>query len=222
MTTTEIRLDEHGSETHESWLLVRANRVSSTGTRLFDSELPHAQFVTVTISRCVRDRLLKHDQLHATTVLLEFDLSLAQWGAFVSSFGDGEGVPATLSFLAGEGRVPSAPHESRLAQSHREVREAAAESLGEVQAAFAEVERLFEAKAGRRDLGAAVRHLHHTLRNAPASMTFAAESLTAHAENVVAKARADIEGMVLGAIENGQLGTGALAQLQLNSGEDEA
>jgi hypothetical protein len=36
-------------------------------------------------------------------------------------------------------------------------------------------------------------------------MEFAAKSLTEHAENVVTKARADIEGIVLAAIDRGEL-----------------
>lgn len=52
---TEIRIDEHGDETHESWILVRANRVSaSPGRRLFDSEIRHQHYIRVTVSRCSR------------------------------------------------------------------------------------------------------------------------------------------------------------------------
>jgi hypothetical protein len=218
---TEIRVDEKGSETHESWLLIRANKVNSTGTFLFDSELPHTQFVTVTISRCCRERTLKNDRLFSTTVLVEFDLSLAQWGAFVSSFGDGAGVPATLTFLAGDGRVAPAVHESRLAVSHAEVRKAADEALAEIQEAFGKVEALFDGKAGRRELGQAMRDLHFKLANAPANMVFAAKSLTTHSENVVAKARADVEGMLLSLVDgNPELAAGLMDQLQLGTGED--
>lgn len=202
---TEIRLTEHGDETHESWLLVRANRYTSTGTRLFDSDIPHQQFVGVTITRCSRKRDLHRDWLHAEEVLMEFSLSQAQWGAFVSSFGDGSGVPATLTFLTGAGMVPQAPGESRLDESHREVREAASEAVKDLTEAYERVMTVFNGGGGKRDLREALRTLGIRIGNTPSNMAFAAESLTEHVENVVTKARADIEGMVLAAVERGEL-----------------
>jgi hypothetical protein len=91
---TAIRLNEHGEETHESWLLIRANHVTSTpGARLFDSEIAHQHYVVVTVTRCRRRRDLKRDWLFNDETLLEMSMSQAQWGAFVSSFGQGAGAP---------------------------------------------------------------------------------------------------------------------------------
>ena len=85
------------------------------GARLFDSEIAHQHYVVVTARRCVRKRDLKRDWTFATEVIFECSMSQAQWGAFVSSFGQGSGVPATLTYLHGVGRVPEAARqESRL------------------------------------------------------------------------------------------------------------
>lgn len=210
--TTEIRINEHGAETHESWLLIRANHYTSMGSmdgpspgqRLFDSEIPHQHFIGVTITRCSRRRDLKHDYLHNEQILLEMDMSQAQWGAFVSSFGQGTGVPATLTFLTGQGHVPQAPAESRLEESHKEVLASGEEALAQISESFEQVMVAFEA-GGKRALREALRDLGIRLQNAPKNMEFAARSLTEHAENVVTKARADIEGMALAAVERGQL-----------------
>ena len=64
----------------------------------------------------------------------------------VSSFGQGTGVPATLTRLDGE--VPQAPYESRLAESMAEVKDAGAEALAEVQAAAQALQEAFDAGAG--------------------------------------------------------------------------
>lgn len=199
---TEIKVDERGDETHESWLLIRANRVNSNpGASLFDSEILHQHFIRVSISRCTRRRDLGRDFKYNTKTVMEFDLSEAQWGAFVSSFGSGTGVPATLSYLLNE-RVPQAPFESRLNESHKEVREAGNDALSEIKESFENVMSAFEEGAGKKALRAQLHTLMHRINNAPSNMEFAAKSLTEHVENVVTKARADIEAMVLMGQEN--------------------
>lgn len=205
---TEIRIDERGDETHESWLLVRAGRISAApGAQLFDSEIKHQHFIRVEIDRCSRKRDLNHDWHHGRETIMEFDMSEAQWGAFVSSFGIGSGVPATLNFFripedVPEGLTPQPPGTSRLAESHREVREAGDVAVEKVVAAHAAVMEAFEAKAGRKVMGECLHTLTCMINNAPANMEFAAKSLTEHVEKVVTKARADIEGMALRAQQN--------------------
>lgn len=217
---TEVKITEHGDETHESWLLVRANHVSSTpGTRLFDSEIDHQHFIVVNISRCTRKRRLSGDWLHATEVLMEINMSQSQWGAFVSSFGQGGGVPATLDHLIGEGQIPRAPTESRLDESHKEVLAAGDKALGEIRESYEDLLAAFEMGEGKRQMLAAIRDLGIKINHGPANMEFAAKRLTEHTENVVTKARADIEGMVLDAQRGLGDGSPPLAIEQTNEEE---
>jgi hypothetical protein len=191
---TEITIHEDGEETHESWILVRAGKVSSTGTRLFDSDIAHRSFVRVSVSRCRRKRDLNQDRKHEAELLMEFDMSQAQWGAFVSSFGIGTGVPATLAW--DRGSVPSAPPESRLQESHRETREAAQKAFEEIRELQKALEDAFNDGAGRRELRERLHQLRMRVENAPANVEFASRALSEHVENVITKARADIEGMI--------------------------
>lgn len=213
--TTEIRIDEHGDETHESWLLIRANRCTGGGSHLFDSEIRHQSYITVTVSRCSRKRDLNHDWLMDTKLLIEINMSEAQWGAFVSSFGHGTGVPATLDWFDGA-RVPRAPHTPRLEESHKEVRNAGAHALEKIRKAQEAVQEAFDQNLGKKVLRERLHHLQCMVNNGPGTMEFAATSLTEHVENVVTKARADIEGMVLGAQARGaSLNAGDLPLLEI-------
>lgn len=202
--TTEIRIDERGDETHESWVMIGAHHYSGGNVHLFDSEIAHQHFIGVTVKRCKRRRDLNRDWLHSSETLLEVHMSQAQWGAFVSSFGQGNGVPATLDYLTGVGHVSSAPVESRFDESHAEVLNAGEEALQSVQEGYERVMEAFEV-GGKKAMREALRGLAIRLQNAPKHMEFAAESLTEHVENVITKARADIEGMVLNAQQQGQL-----------------
>jgi hypothetical protein len=214
---TEICINEHGDETHESWVVIRANRAQvmhggGRGMWLFGSDISHQHVVTMEVARCSRRRQINHDYLHSEEVLLKLVMSQAQWGAFVSSFGDGTGVPATMEWLTGVGQVPAAPPESRFDESHEEVRQAGDRALEKISTAMKEVEEAFES-GGRRVLREKLRTLHYAIENAPANMSFAAESLTEHVEKVIAGARADIEAMALAAVEHEELTTRALPRL---------
>lgn len=214
--TTEIIINEDGSETHESWVKLVASKVSGQ-RRLFDSEINHSHYISVRVYRCQRQRDLKHDSLFTTKMLMEVSMSHAQWGAFVSSFGEGSGVPATLDWF--DGQVPQAPFESRLDASHKEVRGAADEALAKIQEDFAALEKAFEANEGKRALRERIRTLHYAIKNGPANIEYTAKTLTEHTENVVTKARADIEGMVRDA--QTRLGTGEATVPLLGTGEEE-
>lgn len=183
-------------ESHPSYVAIRASRVScSPGQRLFDSEVHHSHYITVTINRVERHRELNRDWIFPREELIEVAMSAAQWGAFVSSFGEGSGVPATLFHLGSE-RVDDPPDESRLDISHAEVLNAANEGVASIREAFEGVKSA-RAAGGKRILDGAMRGMEAAIRNAPKNMEFAAKSLTEHTENVVTKARADIEAMVL-------------------------
>lgn len=200
---TPIVLKEDGSETHESWIMMRAGKVTSTpGARLFDSEIPHGHYIVVEINRCTRRRDLNRDWKQATKVLAEVAMSHAQWGAFVSSFGEGGGVPATLQWL--DGPVPqAAPAESRLSVSAREVRAAGDKAMAPIAAIHEKLEAAMERGASKREMRELIRDLGIRVGNAPSNMKYAADSLTEHVEKVVTQARSDIEAMVLDAAERG-------------------
>lgn len=199
---TEIRIAEDGSETHESWIKIGANKISGQ-THLFDSEIAHQHWVRVRVERCRRRRDLGRDWFsNDSKSLIEFDMSEAQWGAFVSSFGNGSGVPATLVRFDGYG-VPEAPHRGRLDESHKEVRDAAAKAVAKVQEEYDALLAAFESGAGKKEMREKIRTLGIFVGNVPGNMEFAAKSMTEHVENVVTKARFDIEAVVLHAQANG-------------------
>lgn len=183
-------LNERGDETHPAWGLIGASRVSSgsPGTALFDSDIRHGHFVIVTVRRATRNRRLGRDWKHGEEEIVQIAMSEAQWASFVSTMNVGDGVPCTLESVGRE-RMPAVEHEPRLAVSMDEVGRAGEKAMEEIQEAFA----AYKKKKTAENL----RSLESAIRNAPANMSFAAESLSEHAENVVQKARADVEAMVV-------------------------
>lgn len=191
---TEPTINSHGDEVHPSFGVVVVSRVNAhPGVRLFDSSIPHTQYVKLEIARATRKRDLHHDWIHHDTrSMIEIEMSLSQWGALVSSFGQGSGTPVTIHRVDGVPQ-PKAAHESRLAETSREVADAARRSTEQVRTAANAVLAAFQERKGVRDTAPLMRDLQAAVGNLPANMKFAADTLTRHAEDVVSKARVDIE-----------------------------
>lgn len=189
--------DEHGDDVHPAFGAITAHRITSTpGSVLFDSEIQHNHFVRVTVSPMTRSRHLNRDWLHPRlTPLIEVDMSEAQWASFVSSMNT-SAVPCTIRATESNRDVPGLGFAPRLALSAAETRSAAERAFEEIKQAMATLEGL-DPKAGAKARREAMRNLHYAIENAPGKVAFAAKSLTEHTENVVQKARADVEAMVV-------------------------
>jgi hypothetical protein len=201
----EAMESEHGFIKHQSWLQIRANRISGRSGRLFDSDIDHQQFVRVTICHAERKRELRHDFImERGAPLMEIDMSMAQWGAFVSSFGS-SGVPATLGFWDGH-QIPREPYdaERRLEASLREVRGAANEAAENLENRLSALsEAIATGKIGA--IKAAWRDVEINLGNLPSNMAYVAKTFSGHVEETITKARFDIEAAVVGMAERLQI-----------------
>lgn len=210
-------LDEHGHEVHPAWVVVGASRgsVSPPGAVLFDSDIRHQHVITVQVSEAHRSRDLNRDWIGGGKRIMEFTMSEAQWASFVSSMNSGTGVPATLDFResADDPHVPGMPFDPRLAHSMDEVRNAATKAQEDVRRAY---DAYTEKKTAEN-----LRSLKAAIDNMPSNLRFAAESLSEHAENVVQRAKADIEAFVINKAEQLGIEPSEIGTLQLGAGESE-
>jgi hypothetical protein len=197
--TVPTSINDYGAEEHPAFGQIKLARVSygGRGAVLFDSDIKHQHTVRLTVTAADRRRDLHHDWIHGASMpLIEVEMSEAQWASFVSSMGT-SGVSCTVRATETDHMVPDLAYDPRLAHSMNEVKDTADRLFAEAKDALADLEEAFTAKAGVRVLREKLRTLHHRLHNTESNMAFAAESLSEHAENVVQKARADIEAMVV-------------------------
>lgn len=192
-------VDEGGRESHPAYGLIGASRTSvgglDGGAVLFDSDILHNHTVRVRIKTASRKRDLHHDWIYGDHEIIEVEMSEAQWASFVSSMNVGDGVPCTIRYVNNE-RVPEMAHEPRLDHSIRETHDAADRAFEQIKAAMDAYDAL-DSKAPARERKEALGVLRAVIRNAVPNVDFAGQSLVEHAENVVTKARADIEAFVV-------------------------
>jgi len=215
-----ISVDDRGNETHPTWGLARFNRASYSppGASLFDSSIKHHQVVTFEVNYASREHNLNNDWLFPRSSILEMRMSMANFGGLVSSFGDGTGVPVTLEHVIGT-KMPGLPVEiSPLERTAAETGEAMAKALAKVQTADAMLQEALAEKPPKiGKIRAAASTLSRHISQAPGNVDYASRTLTEHSETVVAKARADIEGMVDNRARELGLNRGDLGALELGS-----
>lgn len=195
-TVSEPTLDDYGSTVHPAFGMISASRVTfgqgmskgPYGAILFDSDVRHHETIRIKIYHASRRREGSHDYIHPGQEFTEVEMSLAQWASFVSSMNT-TGVPCTIRRTETEVFVDALPYDPRLAQTMSETKEAAAEAFNKIKEAFAAVK--------EKPTKANIRDLEIALQNATPNVDYATRTLAKHAEDVVQKARADIEAMAV-------------------------
>lgn len=186
-------------EQHPSFGVAVVSRTHGTARSLFQSDLKHRETIKLSVHRAVRNRDLKIDWVHPREALVEVEMSLAQWGALVSSIGLGSGVPVTIRSTENEWNISAPPHAPRMAQNLGEVDTAVADLLGDADESLEAVIAAIEGKAGVKVIRDALSYHQSVLRNARSNAKFAVDTLAEAAEQVVSQARSDIESSILNA-----------------------
>lgn len=185
------------NDTHPAFGVATVARSHGTPRTLFQSDLRHNDTIHLTISTADRTRELNHDWTHPNKVLVEVEMSLAQWGALVSSIGIGSGVPVTLRSRETDYQIPLIPFEPRLAESVSEVKSATRKTFERAKVTFEALQEAINSKRGVKEVREALRTHAASLEHAEGNAEFAVKSLQGAAESVVSQARADIEAHIL-------------------------
>lgn len=186
-------------DTHPAFGVAVVTRGHGNGTALFQSDVLHNDTITLSINRATRGRDLNHDWVHPEDTLVEVQMSLAQWGALVSSIGIGSGVPVTIRSTESNRRVPDLPFAPRIAASLGEVKGSVQKLLAQTKDTLADLTSAIEEKRGVKAVREALRKHHFTIHNAEANAAYAVTSMAEAAEGVVSQAKADIEAHILSA-----------------------
>lgn len=216
------RSDGH-EETHPAFGVAVVTRGSGTPRSLFQSDVLHQETITLSIETAERIRDLNHDWVHPKNTLVEVEMSLAQWGALVSSIGIGSGVPVTIRQTESQAHIPGLPYQPRIKENLDEVNKVVNKLLKQSEDSFAVLQDAIINKKGNTAVKEALRAHSATINNASANAEFAVKSLVAAGEKVTSQVRADIESQVLAAarLTEAAQGVAIIApEIRLNEIED--
>jgi hypothetical protein len=187
---------------------------------LFDSDVEHQHFITVSIHHATRERSLSMNWVHPGDEIVEVCMSEMQWANFVSSFNQGSGVPVTLNHIMGR-RIPEPPNlKSEVSKFQKEVIATVAESIGSLKAAIAKLEAGLVPKAkapNKTELTTILDDLQAAFRQFTNGVPFIEGQFDEYIEAKMVEAKCEFEGFMQGRLR--ELGLEAAA---LSTTADEA
>lgn len=176
---------------------VSRRSAGGAGVNLYDSDFGHNSFVTVEIKRSELRRDLSRDWQYPREELIHIDMSESQWATFVSSFNSGSGVPCTLTWLPGEGRIPGIPSFNRSEVFKKEMRKTTEEAIDGVKRLLAAVADTGLSQKKQKELSEGA---ERALRALTSSMPFVNSQFEEHVEEIVEKGYQEVHGYMNAAI----------------------
>lgn len=175
---------------------------NKSGVRLFGSDLGHRTSVSLTFHEAALHRGLSSDRTHAGEVLLQVEMSQAQWAGLVSSSGIGAGTPVTLRYKR-TGPLEKTPNIAAPVASKREVHgeemaAALAEHLEAIKRQIDNLETHLAIGGTKRDLREVHKELKRHAEQLPGSVQFVYDQFARATEKVAEDAKTEVEAHVAG------------------------
>lgn len=179
---------------HPAFGQITVNRISGQRT-LYGSDFEHNGFVRVSVFESELERSHHRDWPHHNMKpLIEVDMSEAQWGSFVSSFGIGMGTQCTLNVVGNE-RKPGLPLPERAKKHFGEGQETVAAVLADLNTLRAKVE-AGTAGLSKTRQAELLKDVDWAIRRMNDSLPFVAKSLAEEMEHTVEKAKTEVHAYV--------------------------
>jgi hypothetical protein len=178
--------DPHDIFDHPAYGLVRMGVRTGGVPHLFGSDIEHKQRITISICHAELHRALSHDWVHSKGLpVVEIELSHSQFAEFITSPNSGEGIPCTITAVAGEGIPSIAKLESKSETFKREIEQAAKSRIEKALAKVGELGALIESGKHSKT---ALRDLHRELQREVAYLPSSIEHVVTQAEEAIDKA----------------------------------
>lgn len=186
------------SQEHPAQGCVELSRVhcSSPGVTLFGSNMRHQIAMMLTVSTAEGARGLHAEHHYPRKMICEFMFSEAQWASFISSQGEGGGVPCTFRYKPVEGYtledVPEMEVEPMTEKFAREIEEETRERTQELVELVTKIEDTLKSNS-RAGLMEMVRDLRIRMGNLPSNMGFIQTQLGEAMHDTVQAGKAELE-----------------------------
>lgn len=117
-------MPEGERQNHPSYGLVQFSRINRGGsTPLFGSSIEHSQTIVLRIKQATLERGLHHDWYYDRGEIIEVEMSQSQFAEAITSMNMGSGVPVTIRWIKGIGKIEESPFHNQRLQFEEEFKE---------------------------------------------------------------------------------------------------
>lgn len=132
-------------EKHPSYGMLSFNRTSGGATPLFGSSIQHRDTIKMRLMEGEVDRHLNTDWYFGHKEIVAVEMSYSQFAEAITSMNQGCGVPVTIKYIQGKGRIEDCPFtdkkkqfEDEFADKNRKQNELAKKLIEDTKKLFAE------------------------------------------------------------------------------------
>jgi hypothetical protein len=191
---TEEPRETRNGRTHPAFGVIRTVRTQGS-TALFGSDFEHQHWVSVTICEACMERDYHRDRVAGEKIVVQFDMSEAQWAQMISSQGIHEGTPVTLSYKPAEPykleRTPNIPLESSTDKFPDELKARIARVTEHLEALRKQISDDTTKLSGTQRRGM-LSHVTMAIQEIGPNLEFVEESMTEHLHEKVIKAKTEV------------------------------
>lgn len=189
---------------HPAFGQISVSRISAggAGVNLYDSDFGHNSFVRIEVKHSQLHRSLSRDWHHSRGEIVHLDLSESQWATFVSSFNQGSGVPCTLDWMVGEGKIPGIPAFDRTEVFKKEMRETTNEAIADIKSL---IETIKDSGLSKKKQEEIVAGAQRALRSLTSSVPFVQDQFDEHVETTVERGMQEVHGYLNAAVQRAGL-----------------
>ena len=155
---------------HPSYGMLSFSRTNGGHATLFGSSIQHSDTIVMTLREGEVTRGLNDDWFHGDNEIVQVEMSYSQFVETIASMNVGTGVPCTIKYIQGKGRIPEPDFINKREQITGELNQSMEVQIAKAQAAYDEIKELLETK---KSIGKTDRQ---TILNALHSMSFGMEN----------------------------------------------
>lgn len=140
-------------ETHPSYGMLQFSRTTGGKTSLFGSSIKHRDTIKMYLRHGDVTRDLNNDWFFGGDKIVEVEMSYSQFAECITSMNMGSGVPVTIRYIEGQGRIEDCPFINKKEQFENEFKEYLNKTNEKANSLIDEIGKLFEDKKsiGKKD-----------------------------------------------------------------------
>ena len=175
---------------HPSFGMLSFNRTHGGHSNLFGSSIQHNDTIHMVLKEGVVIRGLNDDRYVGEDEILEVEMSQSQFAELITSMNVGTGIPCTIKYLRGKGRINEADFINKRQQITNEFKESMNERMSDD-----EVKELFTTKKsiGKGDREMILRRLANVTQCIESSSKFIFDQFQNQIDKTITEAKGEIE-----------------------------
>ena len=182
-------------EKHPSYGMLGFSRRQGSKTNLFGSSIQHQNTISMTLRKGEMHRGLNADWFFGGDVIVEVEMSQAQFAEAITSMNMGSGVPVTIRYQENKGYIERPDFKGKKDMFNDELKEQLANANANTKSLIEEIREMFDTKKsiGKGDREEIIKRLDKIYADINQNVTFIHKQFNEQVDKTITEAKGEIE-----------------------------